>query len=267
MMGWGNMEWINTNKDWFFSGAGIFIINSIVGIISIIGTVVVKSYVEKKKNKKLNINFELKKISLPETDEINQLSQNLNVSYNNKEYKNLCYIIIDIKNTGLVAIENQSILINFPDETIFIEKYEKFCNSTIKIISETEDSYENNIEIVKKINRLESNDNLRFTYLVDASDSERINVQPRGVDDINYSGNNLYKSEMDIYQKFLMIIVLYIFVDSIPIIGRYLKVFVIIFNSYTITSIIMKLFNSKKIGPQNIMIQNNDDPKIKIVNN
>lgn len=78
------MEWIIKNKEWFFSGAGIFAISSIISIISIIITIIIKSKSEKRKIKNLNIDFELKKISLPETDEKNDFTHNLNISYKNK---------------------------------------------------------------------------------------------------------------------------------------------------------------------------------------
>lgn len=263
-------SWVITNKEWFFSGAGIFIISCIISLISIIGTLAFKSKAEKRKMKKLNIDFNIKKIFLPgtadDTYEEKQFSQNLNVSYKNKAYENLCYIMIDIRNTGLIAIENQSVLINFPEETVFVEKYEKFCNSTIKVISEKEEIHEKNIEIVIKINRLETNDNVQFTYLIDASDSGLINVNPRGVDNIEYSYDNASKKNIDNYEKLLLIIGLYIIFDTIPFFGGYLKALVIVFNFPTLKAIIMKLLQKKQNSSQNIIIKENSNMKVNINN-
>lgn len=174
---------------------------------------------------------------------------------------------IDIRNTGLIAIENQSILIKFPKETIFIEKYEKFCNSTIKVIRVNEENHENDIEIIKEINRLEANDYLKFIYLVDAGDSEKIKVTPRGVDNIEYSINNSLKSDRGSYEKLSLIIGLYIIFDSIPFIGGYLKALVIVFGFSTIKSNIIGLFEHKKANAQNITFKDNKEVTVDIINN
>ena len=258
------MTWLNENKEWFFSGTGIFIVSSIFSIISIVFTIILKEWVEKKKKKKLNLKLNLEKIFLHNLDKDELFSNNLHVLYENQEYANLCYIEIFVKNIGTIAIREQGILLSLPKETILIDKHEVFSNSTIKVINDTETIYGDNKEIVKKIDRLEPEEYASFVYIVDTKEVEKINVKQRWESDTIYIEDNKLKSSTDIYGKLLLIIAYFIFFDSLPFVGGYFKTLVLIINFSTLKEIIVMLLTKKEAVENNIMIKGNNNLDINI---
>ena len=94
------IEWLNQNKEWFFSGIGIFLIGSIISFASIILTLIFKSRQERKKRKKLSVSYSTSSFEIPISDNTNISSEHVKVSYHGKEYENLYLYNIKLTQTA-----------------------------------------------------------------------------------------------------------------------------------------------------------------------
>lgn len=241
-------NWLDNNKEWFLSGAGILIITSVCSIISIIGTLVIKNRQERKSKKKIKMDISYKELSLPKIDSKLKELDVLDVSYKGTKYNNLCYVTIKLTNIGLIAVENHNILISFPLETCFIEERIIPSNSTIKIVDQTKEELNDKIECTKKINRLEPNDFVEYIYMIDSIEYREVNAQVRGVDnlEVEYTGKNMLGHNLDIIEFIARALALFIVFDTIPIAGNYLKALTILFSYNKVKDIVIILYNRRK---------------------
>ncbi|HCG8095794.1 hypothetical protein WOB65_22925 [Vibrio parahaemolyticus] len=233
-------NWILQNKDWLFSGAGIFVVTTVFSIISIIVTLVLKSRTDKKARKKLQILEDLVKFELPNADEQFD-SKALSVSYKNESYKHLCHYSVSLKNTGSVAIEKQNLLLSIPEAGKIIERNAKACHSSIEI-KEQPTSLENDKLYV--IDRLEADEEISITLLVNVEDSHLIECTPRGVDGIDYVKNKPTSSnDMEVL---IFLLAVFIMVDMVPFVGSGLQALVVVVSSPRLIKIGLSLLNSQK---------------------
>lgn len=237
------MQWLEQNKEWFLSGAGIFIAASIVSFASVLFTLWLKSRSEQKKTKKLRINSGITKFSAPSANDNNDISpEDIKVSYKGIEYENLCFYSAQITNIGLPAIENQRLHIIIPAEAQIIKVFE---NKSLESIQLKKDEIENSEkkEIVYEFTRLEVNDVCTMSYLLDLEDVASVNCEPRGVDNIEYSHEeDINKSEIDVL---VIAIASFVFADMVPIIGNLFQALIIIAASPVVIEIIKKYLKSK----------------------
>lgn len=85
------MQWIEHNKEWFLSGAGLFLVSSVVSFASVILTLWWKSRAERRRKKKLRVSVNLTRFSVPSLNFEKNISQeHVKVSYKGTEYENLC---------------------------------------------------------------------------------------------------------------------------------------------------------------------------------
>ncbi|WP_200284593.1 hypothetical protein [Rhabdochromatium marinum] len=116
------MEWLTENRDWFFSGAGIFIASSVASLLSVFVTLWWKSRSERKRRKKLRISQMLNKFSSPTSEKsANVEPEHFKVSYKGTEYENLTVYYLSVMNVGSPAIENQRIHVVLPKNAKIIE--------------------------------------------------------------------------------------------------------------------------------------------------
>jgi len=239
------MEWLEKNKEWFLSGAGIFIISSIVSFASVILTLWWKSRIENKKNKKLCISISTTKFSVPSSDDTKCISpDHIKVTYKGNEYGNLCVYTVQIANIGTPAIENQKLHFTVPIGSKIIEVFENKNLESIKLTKEEIENTEKK-EIVYEFSRLETNDVCKISYLLDIEDVALISCEPRGVDNIEYSHkDDVEKSEID---KIVIYIATFVFADMVPFIGDFLQGLIIIISSQMIIKIVRKYIKSKRL--------------------
>jgi hypothetical protein len=244
------IEWLEQNKEWFLSGAGILIISSIISFASIILTLWWKSHLEKKKIKKLSILNNIRKFSIPTLDNANDISsEHIKVSYKGNEYENLCMYNIELKNISHLAIENQKIHIVIPINSKIVEIFETKSLESIKIDKEEILNSEKK-EIIYKIERLETNDTCTISYLLDIEDTSLINIEPRGVDNISY----IYKDDINQFEieRTIIYIAMFIFVDTIPVLGSFIQAMIIIGSIPFIIDLIKK-YKIFKLTNDNIL--------------
>lgn len=244
------IEWLEHNKEWFFSGLGIFIISSVISFASIILTLWWKSHLEKKKIKKLSILTNIRKFSIPTLDNTNNISsEHIKVSYKGSEYENLCMYNIELKNISHLAIENQRLHIVSPINLKIIEVFESKSLESIKIEKE-EILNDEKKEIIYKVERLETNDTYTILYLLDIEDTTLVNFELRGVDNISY----IYKDDINQYEieRIIIYIAMFIFVDVIPVFGSFIQAIIIIGLIPFIIDLIKK-YKTSKLTNDNIL--------------
>ena len=249
------IEWIELNKEWVFSGAGILIISSIISFISVLLTLWWKSYLEKKKIKKLSVLHNITKFSIPFLENTKNIqSEHIKVSYKGNEYENLSLYNIQIKNIGNIAIENQKLHIIFPIETDIVEVFENKSLESIQIKKEEIKSLEKK-EIIYEFKRLETSDICTISYLLDLKDIKSINFELRGVDNIEY----IYKDDVNLFEikNIIIYIAIFIFADSIPFFNSLIQALMIIGATPFIIEFLKKLKSFKK--PQNNVLNINGD--------
>jgi len=249
------IEWLEQNKEWFLSGAGILIISSTISFVSIILTLWWKSHLEKKKIKKLSILHNMTNFSIPSLDKTNEISsEHIKVSYKGNEYENLCMYNIQLKNISHLAIENQKLHIVVPLNSKIIEVFENKNLESIKIEKDEILNSEKK-EIIYKFERLETNDTCTISYLLDIEDTTLISIEPRGVDNINY----VYKDDINQYEieKIIIYIAMFIFADVIPVFGSFVQAMIIIGAMPFIIEIIKKYKNFKLTSDNVLNINGN----------
>ncbi|CAK8721821.1 Ig-like domain-containing protein [Candidatus Electrothrix laxa] len=234
-------DWINQNKDWFLSGAGIFIISTICSFLSILATLWLKSRRERRKRRRLEFSEEKIKFVIPQTNgKIDKKS--LSVSYKGKEYKNLCYYSISVTNTGNVAIENQDLLFTIPSKNPLLERTEETSNSAIKL---TIEGVKNSNDFIYKIDRIECEDTFSISMLINIEDPEIVKCLPRGVDNIDYIFEKTNSKKNDIELLFF-VLAIFIVADMVPVIGNLLQGIIILFNTPLLVRLLKDLIQSRK---------------------
>lgn len=219
------MDWLEQNKDWVFSGAGIAAITALIAILSSLITY----QINKRLRKKLTLNTNLKQYKLNlrqhQANDADRI-KDLKVTYKDISYDNLCEFIVIAKNTGVVAIENQHLLVKLPENCslidIFTEKSSQVIETEQQKIQGTE-----SLECLHRLSRLEPSDKVTLTYMIDTQITERISCEPRGVDEIDYdySGSRIAR---DLHQSLVLYFSLFILCGSLPFIGKIFQSLVVL---------------------------------------
>ncbi len=236
------------NKEWFLSGAGIFIITGIFSFLSVVMTLWLKGRNERKKKRRLQLSEKLVRFEIPHTEKSIDRGLLL-VSYKEKEYKHLCHYSVFIENSGTSAIENQNLLFSFPKEALVLEKSVESSSSLINISSE-EFSVTN--EALYRIDRLEQSESLTISIVVNTEDPESIKCTPRGVDNIDYIfGKSGSTSDIEILVLFMAV---FIFADTVPFISSILQGLVVLASTPLIVRMTKTLINNRKAHENSVTI-------------
>lgn len=244
------MEWIEQNKEWFLSGAGIFMVSSIVSFLSVVMTLWWKARTERKNKKKLKVVSGLSRFSVPASDNSAKISpEHIKISYKGNEYDNLCIYSAKIQNTGVPAIEKQRLHLLLPSNANVIEVIEKKSLASIDVSNQQVDG-DGSRELIFTFERLESNDSWEVNYLLDMKSSASISCKPRGVDNIDYS----YKEELDTTEvnKLVMYLATFVFADMIPVFDGLIRALVVIAAAPTVIEI-MKNYSQNKRSSDNVL--------------
>jgi hypothetical protein len=237
-------EWIDKNKDWVFSGFGIFVITSVVSVVSVVATAWIRRRAEKRKRKRLETTTFFNPFVLPKNYK-GISNADLKVSYKGASYDNLCLYCVDLRNDGLVAIERQTTVIGVPKYTEIIESFEKTSSSLLRY-EKQESSTEDSIEIVFTFNRLEVGDMASLCFIFNfPSDIEKPTCSLRGVDNIDYMFRGAdYRPQLDTdIEQALVLLAGIVLVDFIPGIGGLLQAAIIVLGVPIFTRIISKVVN------------------------
>ena len=252
--------WIEQNKDWFLSGAGIFVVSSLIGLISSLLTLYLKIRIDKKKRKLLSVKTKLNEYQIKTTSD----GEKLKVFYKERTYDNLCQYIVEIKNEGYVGINDQNILVTLPKDSEVV-KLSVNCNSHAieweeKILGCTEKQ-----EILYCFNRLERHDNILISYLLNTEHIEQIGIQPRGTDGVDY----IFQENEPVADIKLLIIhiSLFILAGTLPFIGSAVQAFVLLISSTIIIRVIREFQkNNNKENYINInKLDMNESARIQIL--
>jgi|CEGF01.1.fsa_nt_gi hypothetical protein len=219
------MEWLQQNKEWFLSGAGIFVVSSVVSFSSVILTLWWKSRTERKKTKKLKIASGGTKFSIPSSVGKNGISQeNIKVSYKGKEYENLYVYTAQVTNIGVPAIEAQRLHLIIPNDADIVEVFENKSLESISV-SKKEMKGGSKKEVIYSFERLEPNDVCTISYLLDIEDIGDVSCEPRGVDNIEYSRTeDIDESEID---RLVIYVSTFIFAGMIPMLGKLVQALIV----------------------------------------
>ncbi|EKV01343.1 hypothetical protein Lepto7375DRAFT_3510 [Leptolyngbya sp. PCC 7375] len=220
-----SITWLEENKDWVFSGAGVTAITALIAILSSFITYRINRRLRKKLTLKTNLTEY--KLNL-EHNQINDVdrTKDLTVTYKDIPYNNLCEFITIAENTGVVAIENQHILIKFPADCSLVDIVTEKSSQFIQIEQEEMRGPEA-LEYLYRLSRLEPSDKVALTYLIDTQATEKISCEPRGVDEIDYdySGSGIIR---DLYQELVLYFALFVLCGSLPFIGKVFQSLVIL---------------------------------------
>lgn len=244
--------WIEENKEWFLSGAGIFLISSIVSFTSILLTLWFKSRSEKKRLKKLLILSSTTKISAPIPNQFHDVSfEDMKISYKGQEYENLSVFAAQIKNIGIPAIPNQKVHLTIPLDAQIIESDEEKSMESINV-TKGEISGKNKKEIIYEIDRLENNDVFSILYLINIKNEEEIYCEARGVDDIEYH----HKDEFDRpeIEKLLIYIAAFIFLGMIPVLSNLFQAVIVLMASPLIINLYRSHINRKENSGNSVIV-------------
>ena len=242
------IEWLTGNKEWFFSGLGIFIVTCFFSGVTAIATLWLKGRGERKKRKHLQLTEKTVKFEIPiaEGEIGNDL---LSVSYEGKQYKHLCHYTLTALNVGSVAIEDQKLLLSLPEGSVVLEQVVRPTNSFVKIgIERTSDTN----EFLYTIDRLEHGDRVVITILTDLAGLEAIHCSPRGVDSIDYSREKSETTtDLDVFIYFVAAIIL---AGTVPFIGGILQALVVIAGSSLFVRIAKLYILNKKSDSEALVI-------------
>ncbi|MEZ8283120.1 hypothetical protein AB6C51_23120 [Vibrio splendidus] len=233
---------IMSNKEWLFSGIGIFVVTAISGTFSVLGTLWIKNRNQNKQRKKLHITSKLVKFDLPSNN--NGIdNSNLSVSYKSHQYKHLNYYSIVASNMGEIAIENQKLFFNIPEKANVVEESIQPSNSLITVVKEDDLS---NSDVVYSIDRLEKGEEVSITYLIDLDATEKLKFIPRGVDNIDYNHDKSQVASNDL-EHLIILLALFIFAGTAPMLGGMLQGAILLFSSPTLVRFIRsRLTNSSE---------------------
>lgn len=251
------MDWIEQNKQWFLSGAGIFLISSIVSFCSVLLTLWWKAKIEKSKKKKLKISSAATKFQTQTTKDIKGIGHDkLKISYMGREFENLCCFSVKFENIGSCAIENQKIHLVVPADADIVDFFERRKFESI-IQTKSEIASEKTTEIIFNYERLEPKDSCVISYLVNIKDISLIKCEPRGVDGISYlKDNDIDTSDIN---KLVLYIATFVFANTVPWAGSFIQALLILISAPIIIDIARNYLNFKKINNNIININNGID--------
>lgn len=237
-------EWLQVNREWVFSGVGIFVITVTFSALSAIVTLLLKRRYQRKLRKKLQVVTNIVQFDLS-ADESGIDNDAILVSYKSQEYRHLCYYSVKVSNTGDSAIEKQSLLFTIPEVANVIESSVQPSNSDISVTRKINDDSQDEVHLIDRLERAES---VSITYLVDLEKVDSMGCTPRGVDNIDYSFDNKQSTTNDT-ELLLMLTAVFIFVDVVPFIGSALQGLIIFASAPIIVKIGRNIsFNNRSTG-------------------
>ena len=241
-------DWITGNKEWFLSGAGIFIVTCFFSSMSAIATLWLKARSERKKRKRLQLTEKLVRFEFPIAQgEID--SSSLSVSYEGEQYKHLCHYTLYALNSGSSAIEGQNLLLSFPGDALIIKQVVRPGNSSIKI--DVERMVGSN-ETLYSIDRLEPGETLLITVLANFAGSNSISCTPRGVDNIDYPRGK--PDAISDIETLVYFVVAFILAGAFPAIGGMLQGVVVFVSAPHLVRMAKEYVASKKTDGKSVVI-------------
>lgn len=236
-------DFLDTNRDWIFSGVGVTAITAIFSIISSVATYLIQNRNYNRSRKKALIKKDLKRYEI-ETDDIPGNVGNLVVSYNGRPCEILCRFTVTIRNIGLPAIRGQQLLFSFPENCSILEDAEPNRNTGVIIVEREELQSNGKTEHLYEIQVLEREDNVSISYILDTVNAEELRCEPRGVDEIDYNFSEFANSS-DI-SVLIALFALFVMSGAVPIIGNIFKAGVILAASPYLVRIIQNLIDFLK---------------------
>lgn len=230
------VEWIEQNKDWVFSGAGVAVITSCVAVLSAIITYLARSFAERKQRKRLGLQHELKQYRVEAAGKDDPLQ----VSYKGKSYPHLCQFTVSLKNIGTPSVSGQQLLFRLPNGAEVLDVYEKFSTQLISA-EKQELTGSENLEHVYTLNKLENGDTVAITYMLNTDRPEEVMCEPRGVDDADYARTGSEADEVSIARKLIAFAALFLIVGIIPFLEDVLRAAILLVASPTIITFIQQL--------------------------
>ena len=229
------------------------------GVAGSILTLLSKTISENRQKKKLYIDIELTKFSLPTENLQNNPSRDIfKVSYQGKEYDHLCLYHVSLKNAGTVGIDKQNLVITIPLKSKIIETFEKSSPLSIKPEKEKKNN-ENSIDIVYSFDRLEPQDSYEIFITLDSQQSEEIQCIPRGVDNITYLYNKeINRSEIEqSVTRLILAYAMFILIPYAPIVSNIIKSTIVVFCISPVLTILNSFkFNGKVPSKYEILFSN-----------
>lgn len=246
------MDWLTQNREWVFSGVGLFIISAVVSLLSVVITLWWKARNERKRKKKLHVSQTVTQFTVPEEKSSGSVTpEHFKVSYKGIEYENLSAFYVSLTNVGLPAIERQRLHIVLPANAKVVERFEEKRLDSIAV-SKKEEAGNNMIEEIYTFDRLEPNDTYGITYLINLSDISALHYEMRGVDDIEYvKSGEIERSEI---QKLIELVALFLFVGSIPFVGGAAQAAIVLAGAPLILELYRKTFGQSRVPENSVSI-------------
>lgn len=246
------MDWLTQNREWVFSGAGLFAISTIASLLSVVFTLWWKARTERKRKKKLRVAQTVTQFTVPEEKGSGSVApEHFKVSYKGIEYENLSAFYVSLMNVGLPAIERQQLHIVLPANANVVERFEEKSLDSIGV-SKREKVGNDKIEEIYTFDRLEPNDTYGITYLIDLSDISALRYEMRGVDDIEYvKSGEIERSEM---QKLIELVALFLLVGSIPFAGGVAQAAIVLAGAPLILELYRKTFGQARVPENSVSI-------------
>ncbi|MDW3194299.1 MAG: hypothetical protein R8G66_18130 [Cytophagales bacterium] len=210
---------------------------SVAGVII---TLFVNYRVKRKNRKVISIDTDHQIYSLNSFDSnASKFSKELNVTYGDDKYSHLALYQVSYNNNGNKKIDKSKLVFLLPARTVIVEK--KINSSPLQIqVNESVLRTEKLVELHFDFENVEVGDKLSFTFLLDCEELEKIKVLVRESDDAvvrRSKSNSLNDIEYDI-QQLAMIVGTYIFLGSIPFLGKMIQGLVFV----TAIPVLIRLF-------------------------
>ncbi len=229
-------DWLEANRQWIFSGAGVAAIMVVVAVSSSAITFWLKARSERKSRKRLALRKELKQYRIIAAGD----DDHLTVSYMGKPYESLCQFFVSVENIGSPSVPSHQLLFRFPEDAHIVDIHKRFSSQTLSADCEKFEDVEKP-EHLWTISCLESGDSAAFTYFVDTKKPEDIKCDPRSVDDVYHVYTGSESESVPDARTLISYTALFVLVGAIPFIGQGLQAGVIIMAAPTIIAVVKRL--------------------------
>jgi hypothetical protein len=216
------------------------------GLSGSIFTLLSRLWIEKNNQKIIKFSTRKQRFSTPKNISGKLIdSDELNISYKNKNYSHLALYSVQIENTGVGSIEGQSLIFTFPLNTDILE--EEYSFNVPLITCKVEDSSSNEA-IIKKydLSRIERCDVVNINFLVDCDLLENIQFVPRGTDNVKYIMGEKEENESNLEQsvrRLLSLFVFYILLDGFSSMFPFGELLHALFGALIVTTLIPNISN------------------------
>jgi hypothetical protein len=228
------------------------------GLAGAILTLATKYWSERSRRRIINVDIRKQRFSLPDLISQDVYSPDeLTVSYKDKKYDHLSIYTVLLKNIGYSGVNGLELVVSFPTRTLLVDSF--LTTSPTSIFHQEEDRFsDQKPEKVFKFDRIERDDNITISFLLNCDELDKIQCLPRGIDDVEYFiGEKGYQTEIQqTAYKLLIYLAVFISLGAVPIVWSVLQAFVVVLATPSLMKLINLTTSQRRIPTNQIEIEN-----------